>query len=275
MLIMLTSYPLNAYCDALIPVVLEAGDAIMRHYQTDVDVKRKDDGSPTTLADSEAEAIILKALAALTPDIPVVAEESMAETIAPLIKNSTFWLVDPLDGTKEFLKKTDEFTVNIGLIVAGIPVLGIIFAPALGDLYYGFGDTVTHVNKAGETHTHSANTAHPKPDALRVVASKSHSDKEKLLKMLNGTEIESFISAGSSLKFCLVAIGAADLYPRTGPTMEWDTAAGDAIVRAAGGRVCTYDGKPLTYNKPTFLNPAFVVTAGGVGERFSVFGVRF
>jgi 3'(2'), 5'-bisphosphate nucleotidase len=261
------TFPLKDYCTTLIPTALEAGNAIMRHYQTDVDVKRKDDGSPTTLADSEAEAIILKALAALTPDIPVVAEESMAETIAPLIKNSTFWLVDPLDGTKEFLKKTDEFTVNIGLIVEGIPVLGIIFAPALGDLYYGFGDTVTHVNRAGETKTHSANTVRPKPDALRVVASKSHSDKEKLLKMLNGTEIESFVSAGSSLKFCLVAIGAADLYPRTGATMEWDTAAGDAIVRAVGGQVCTYNGKPLTYNKPTFLNPAFVVTAGNVAVK--------
>ncbi|MFN8694288.1 MAG: 3'(2'),5'-bisphosphate nucleotidase CysQ [Holosporales bacterium] len=251
------SHDFTAYLAALLPVTEQAGAAIMRYYRMPIDVHRKDDNSPTTIADAAAEEIILKALSALTPDIPVVAEEAVAEGRIPVLPdNATFWLVDPLDGTKEFLKQTDQFTVNIGLIVNGVPVFGIVGAPALGVLYYGYPGFCA-VRRGEDEVVLPRRTAATPP--YRVVTSKSHADAGDIKELLGDIPIKSMVPAGSSLKFCLVADGSADFYPRRGTTMEWDTAAGDAVVRAAGAVVLGLDGQPLQYQKPEFRNSGFVV----------------
>lgn len=233
-----------------------AGAAVLKIYGAEFTAREKADASPVTDADEAAEAIILAGLRDLTPDIPVVAEESMARGEAPGNLGSLFWLVDPLDGTREFVSRNGEFTVNLGLIEHGQPVLGIVQAPVLSELYLGI---------VGQGAWRWRQHAGPEAIGVRccpedghdVLASRSHRD-EATEQYLANVKCRSLIGAGSSLKFCRLAEGAADLYPRFGPTAEWDTAAGQAVLVAAGGSVTDLDGHPLTYGKPGFRNPAFI-----------------
>lgn len=251
----------------LAAIAVEAGAVIMSIYASDVEVRLKGDKSPVTLADVEAEAVILKGLAAFDPQTPVIAEEAVAGGKKP-VAAPRFYLVDPLDGTKEFISRNGEFTVNIAVIENGHPVTGIIFAPAIGRLFCGekgqgawqadfsVGDDLKKL-------TWRAFSTPPVPSqGVIAVASRSHRDQQTQ-DWLEKTGVKEIISAGSSLKFCLVATGEAHLYPRFGRTMEWDTAAGHAIVVAAGGKVVTSNGKPLMYGKQArgFDNPAFFVSA--------------
>jgi 3'(2'), 5'-bisphosphate nucleotidase len=225
-------------------------------YASDFAVRGKADASPVTEADDKAEAIIVRGLAALTPDIPVVAEEAACGGRAPAV-DRTFWLVDPLDGTKEFINRNGEFTVNIALIEDGVPVLGVVLAPVLGRLYAGADGVGAWVENADRSRTIARVRAVP-DDGLTVVSSRSHGDTAALDAFLAGRTVASLVNAGSSLKFCLIAAGTADIYPRFGRTMEWDTAAGHAVLRAAGGRVADLHGNELVYGKPGFENPHFV-----------------
>jgi 3'(2'), 5'-bisphosphate nucleotidase len=239
----------------------KAGSAIMVHYSGGAgDHELKADGTPVTAADEAAEAIILAALPAILPGVPAVSEEEVAEGRAPDISGGRFWLVDPLDGTREFLSRNGEFTVNIALIEAGRPLLGVVHAPALGLTYAGtVGAGALLETAEGPPATIVART--PPAEGLTVVASRSHGDRAALARYLEGRRIATERSIGSSLKFCLIAGGQADLYPRFGRTMEWDTAAGHAVLAAAGGAVETVDGRPLLYGKPGFENPHFVAFA--------------
>jgi len=239
----------------LVALAERAGAVILDHYGGQIEVRAKADASPVTVADEAAEAVILEGLAGLTPSIPVVAEERVAAGEVPELDGQPFWLVDPLDGTKEFLSRNGEFTVNIGLIEDGLPALGVVLAPALGKVWWGAAGQGAWMLGDGPER---AIAARPRPSSgLVAVASRSHGDAETeaWLDEVGATER---ISAGSSLKFCLVAEGRADLYPRFGPTMEWDTAAGHAVLSAAGGRVTTRDGAPFLYRKPGFRNPGFI-----------------
>ena len=239
----------------------QAGDLILQAYATEFAVRAKHDASPVTEADERAEALILAGLAALTPEIPVVAEESVAAGKVPDISaaGGRFWLVDPLDGTKEFISRNGEFTVNIALIEAGSPVLGVVLAPALNRLYAGGRGPGAYVDDAAGRRSIRCRAV---PEAgLTVVASRSHGDAATLTDFLAGRKVACLANTGSSLKLCLVAAGEADLYPRLGRTMEWDIAAGHAVLAAAGGSVRRIDtGAPLTYGKPGFANPHFAAT---------------
>lgn len=254
--------------DKLIAPAIAAGAAIMEIHArlTEGDTRSKGDGSPVTEADERAEAIILAALAEIAPDIPVVAEESVAAGVVPEIGNR-FWLVDPLDGTREFIGGKLDFTVNIGLVENRIPVLGLVYVPATGILYIGDnnGARVTQVRDGEVGAWQNIRVAAPDPKALRVLASRSHMSEETKA-FIDRFTVAELVSAGSSLKFCRLAAGEADLYPRMGRTMEWDTAAADAVLRAAGGRVMTLDGRDLLYGKrdqaddSDFANPWFVAS---------------
>jgi 3'(2'), 5'-bisphosphate nucleotidase len=227
-------------------------------YATDFDVARKGDASPVTQADQLAEAVILAGLARIAPGIPVVAEEAVAAGQVPEV-GERFFLVDPLDGTKEFISRNGEFTVNIALIERGRPVLGLVYAPAIDSLYGGAEGVGAWLEDA-QGRRAIACRAIP-AEGLTVVASRSHGDESALDALLAGRLVASRTNAGSSLKLCLVAAGQADLYPRLGRTMEWDIAAGDAVLRAAGGRVTVVaDGSDLRYGKPGFDNPHFAAS---------------
>jgi 3'(2'), 5'-bisphosphate nucleotidase len=235
----------------------EAGEVIMGCFAEEMSVRRKADASPVSEADEAAERIILAGLAALTPDVPVVAEEAIAAGALPDISGRRFWLVDPLDGTREFLSRKGEFTVNVALIEDGRPTLGVVHAPAMELTFAAAGALpATRERAGGSPEPISARV--PPAEGKVVVVSRSHSDKEALEAYLAGIRVASVVSAGSSIKFCLVACGEADLYPRLGRTMEWDTAAGHAVLAAAGGRVETLDGRPLVYRKAGFENPPFI-----------------
>jgi 3'(2'), 5'-bisphosphate nucleotidase len=237
----------------------EAGQAAMAVYATDFAVHAKDDASPVTEADRQAEAVILRHLAELTPQIPVVSEEQAVPGVAPA-HGARFWLVDPLDGTKEFIKRNGEFTINIALVDGGRPRLGVVFAPALGRLFAGAAGRGAWL----EDHSGSRpiRCRRMPADDVTVVSSRSHADawalERWLAGWLHGRRVAGHTTAGSSLKFCLVAAGEADVYPRFGRTMEWDTAAGHAVLAAAGGTVSTLDGVELAYGKPGLENPDFV-----------------
>jgi len=239
-------------------LALRAGAAILKIYTgPEIAASAKADGSPVTAADEAAEAAILDGLAELAPGVPVVAEEAVGRSGPPEVDGGRFWLVDPLDGTKEFLNRNGEFTVNIALIDANRPVLGVVHAPALAETYAGLvGAGAWHTDAEGERRPVAARA--PGADGLVVVASRSHGDTGALDRFLEGRVVAGRRQVGSSLKFCLVAAGEADVYPRFGRTMEWDTAAGHAVLAAAGGRVVTLDGAPLTYGKDGFDNPHFV-----------------
>ena len=262
----LTLKDLELYADKLESTVLEAGRAIMSVYETDFDVDIKDDNSPVTAADEASEAIILRDLALIAPDIPVVAEEQCAAEGFPEFDGTTFWCVDAMDGTKEFIKRRGDFTVNIGLIVDGVPALGLVYAPVHKTLYRGAicpqtGERRAIVARDGKRSVLAVRDI--PSDGLTVVGSASHQVKAAMDDFLNQHDVKEMIAVGSSLKFCLVADGKADVYPRFGPTCEWDIAAGHAVLRAAGGSVKTFDGDDLPYKKEAaqYLNGTFLATS--------------
>ncbi len=252
---------------AVLKLIAErAGKVILGYYaQGDkIAVSEKSDSSPVTEADEAAEVFILEALAKLTPDIPVIAEEAVAAGQVPAVEGRRFWLVDPLDGTKEFLSRNGEFTVNIALIEDGKPIAGVVHAPAMAMTWTGV------IDDGGAEEARFANTDQPEMDirvrplpaaGATVVASRRHGSGAALDAFLADYRVKETVNAGSSLKFCLVASGRADLYPRFGRTMEWDTAAGHAVLRAAGGQVLTMDHQPLAYGKPGYENPHFYARA--------------
>lgn len=253
---------LLALARALIPVSRAAGEIELKYFHEGAEVLDKLDGSPVTLADQEAEKIIVAELQRQTPHIPIIGEESVAAGHIPDVSSGNFWLVDPLDGTKEFITGGGDFTVNIGLMQDFRPVMGVIFAPLANELYFGAGNQAFMSIKGGAEEKISIR---PVPEAgLTVVGSKRHGDPEAMDEFLRGKKVASMVNRSSSLKFCILAAGQADIYPRLAPTCEWDTAAGDAILRAAGGRVETLEGKLLSYGKAErkFLNPQFVAYAG-------------
>jgi len=242
---------------AISGIAERAGREILRHYRPGIEARLKNDRSPVTAADEAAESVILPALEELASGIPCVAEEACARSgLPPIDLWGRFFLVDPLDGTREFLAGSGEFTVNICLIEDGRPILGVVHLPALGATYSGgpAGATLAVAGEAPRTVT-----ARPKPsDGVIVLASRSHNEGSELDRYLADMPVSERIAAGSSLKFCRIAEGLADLYPRFGRTMEWDTAAGQAVLAAAGGSVVTLADHPLTYGKPGFINPNFV-----------------
>jgi len=243
-------------------LALEAGAAILQIRARGFDVQRKADRSQVTEADHAAEAIIVTGLRAATPDIPVIAEEEVAagRITAP---GPQFWLVDPLDGTREFTSGDDQFAVNIGLVRDGRAALGVVGAPAAGELFGGIvGRGAWKRGVAGEV---SIAARAPPAEGLTVVASRHHGDMTQLDRFLQGRRVARTLNFGSSLKFCRLAEGIADLYPRFGRTMEWDSGAPQAVLEAAGGAVCTLDGAPLRYGKPGWENPHFICTGRVAG----------
>jgi 3'(2'), 5'-bisphosphate nucleotidase len=258
----------SARLTALAAIAHDAGRIIMRHYETGTEARKKSDHSPVTDADEEAEKLILARLKDLAPDTAVIAEEEMAAGRLPQI-GTRFFLVDPLDGTKEFINRNGEFTVNIAEISNGVAVRGVVYAPAknrffMGETPGGAFEIETQVETVPDFAKAHAIHVRPAPkDGLTAVASRSHRDK-KTEEYLAHYPVKDFITAGSSLKFCLVAAGEADIYPRHGTTMEWDTAAGHAVLVAAGGTVTQLDGSPFLYGRVAdkFTNPHFVARGG-------------
>ncbi|MAU40213.1 MAG: 3'(2'),5'-bisphosphate nucleotidase [Kordiimonas sp.] len=244
-------------------IALKAGAKIMEIYRQDITVAHKADNSPVTIADEAGEKIIIDGLEKLSVQYPIIAEESVNAGHIPEV-GTKFWLVDPLDGTKEFINKNGEFTVNIALIENGSPSIGVVYAPAMGNIYLATSPataTVETLTPAGDWTDPAPLIVRPAPtDGLTAVASRSHRDAQTdaYLEKFNIKELR---SAGSSLKFCLVAAGEADLYPRFGPTMEWDTGAGHAVLKAAGGTVMTPEGQVFTYGKADYRN-GFFIAAG-------------
>ena len=252
----MTRLPSTELLPRVCAIARRAGETILQFYGRDLAVETKADASPVTVADRATDQLIVAALQELTPEIPVISEEAAAGSV-PDIGGGRFWLVDPLDGTKEFINRRREFTVNIALIEDGRPVLGMVHAPALGATYAGAGaGTATAEVAAGGPRPVAAR--HAPADGLAVVASRSHANIPALESYLAGIRVESCKNLGSAIKFCLIASGEADLYPRFGRTMEWDTAAGQAVLEAAGGSVRTLTGEPLRYGKPGLENPHFV-----------------
>lgn len=253
--------------DVMRKLSLEAGDKIMEIYgQDDFDVKSKSDDSPVTAADEAADAIISAGLRAAFPDVMLVTEEQSA---THGVQGDTFLIVDPLDGTKEFIHRRGDFTVNIALVENGVPVRGVVYAPAKSRMFYTLADG-TSVEETGALNKEEIGAQSPLSvsdadnGALMVVASKSHRDQatDDYIAKYN---VRDMTSAGSSLKFCLIATGEADVYPRLGRTMEWDTAAGHAVLSGAGGAVVRYDDHtPLRYGKEGFANPFFIATSPSV-----------
>lgn len=236
----------------------DAGAAILEIVRRGFDVETKRDASPVTEADRAAELVILAALARSAPGVPVIAEEEVAAGRIPA-HGDTYFLVDPLDGTKEFVRGGDDYTVNIALIQAGSPKLGVVFAPASGRLHGGCVELGAWVeDEAGRREIRTR----PRGSDIRAVASKSHLNQATIDYLQAAVGSCEYVAVGSSLKFCIVAEGEADIYPRASPTSEWDTAAGHAILLAAGGLVDGPEGLPLRYGKSAFLNRAFVATAG-------------
>jgi 3'(2'), 5'-bisphosphate nucleotidase len=248
------------YLDAVDEIVVEAGRRILDVYEGRFDVSQKQDGSPLTAADEAAHAVIVERLAQLTPRLPVLSEESAETDYAARGSWERFWLVDPLDGTKEFVNRNGEFTVNIALIERGIPVLGVVHVPVKQVTYRACAGGAASKRDADGTTT-AIRVATFQSGRPRVVASRSHADAT-LTKYLDNIGEHDLVSLGSSLKFCLVAEGKADVYPRLAPTMEWDTGAAQCIVEVAGGRVLAADGSRLRYNKESLRNP-WILTCGG------------
>lgn len=264
-----------ALCNMVRRIALEAGEITLDYFdETGYEgAEAKADGSPVTLADQEAEKLIQEKLEEMLPGIPMIGEEASAAGHKPdLSGHEYFWLVDPLDGTKEFISGRGDYTVNIALIYKGEPVMGVVYAPAVGELYAGYTEDngnckavrwVEDTDKEKEIHVRR-----PPKEGLTVVASKSHGSAQRLDQYLSEYKVEKVVKRGSSLKICVIAAGKADLYPRFGPTSEWDTAAGDAVLRAAGGIIRDLSGKPLIYGgaDPRFLNPEFIAAPLGFFE---------
>jgi 3'(2'), 5'-bisphosphate nucleotidase len=249
------------YLNDIRSIALDAGRRILDVYEREIAVKEKEDRSPLTEADRVAHELIVERLTALTPGIPILSEESAAADYSQRRDWPRFWLVDPLDGTKEFINRNGEFTVNIALIEGNRPVLGVVYVPVLGHIYSACRGLGAFRQKA---------ECKPEPIKARrysgakpvVVASRSHAGPETVA-FLGALGEHDAVSMGSSLKFCLVATGSADVYPRLGPTMEWDTAAAQCVVEEAGGSVTDVHGAPLVYNKPDLHNPWFIVSGMG------------
>lgn len=249
----------EALLDLACRLATEAGAVVLAARRAGVQADEKSDRSPVTEADRAAERLILAGLREATPAIPVIAEEEVAAGRAPAAAE-TFWLVDPLDGTREFVRGLDHFTVNIGLIRAGRAVLGAVAAPVFGELFYG-GAGIGAFRR--DRHGLSPLRVGPPPaSGLRVIASRHHDDPERLAALLAAYPLREVVHFGSALKFCRLAEGRYDLYPRLGPTMEWDTAGPQAVLEGAGGRVLTLGGEPLRYGKPGFRNPPFLAWGG-------------
>jgi 3'(2'), 5'-bisphosphate nucleotidase len=244
--------------DDLAEAAREAGEAILEVVRRGFEVEDKNDSSPVTEADRAAELIILAALARAAPGVPVIAEEEVAAGRIPA-HDEIYFLVDPLDGTKEFVRGGDDYTVNIGLIEHSIPKLGVVFAPATRRLHGGHVGAGAWLDEgSGRVQIHTR----PRGEQLTAVASKSHLNQATVDYLEEAMGTCGYVAVGSSLKFCIVAEGEADIYPRASPTREWDTAAGHAVLLAAGGLVDGPDGTPLHYGKRAFINRAFVATAG-------------
>jgi 3'(2'), 5'-bisphosphate nucleotidase len=244
--------------DEMVEAAREASEAILQVVRQGFDVETKRDASPVTEADRAAELIILAWLARVAPGVPVIAEEEVAAGRIPA-HGDTYFLVDPLDGTKEFVRGGDDYTVNIGLIENGVPKLGVVCAPASGRLYagsVGAGAWLEDVSGKRPIRTRA------RGGCVTAVASKSHLNEATVDYLQEAVGTCSYVSVGSSLKFCILAEGEADIYPRGSPTSEWDTAAGHAVLLAAGGLVDGPDGTPLSYGKRAFLNRGFVATSG-------------
>jgi len=254
----------SAAMSGLIRLSISAGREIMAIYAGDFSAKAKGDLTPVTEADEAAEKVILAGLAKMDPSTPVISEEAASAGRIPDVAER-FFLVDPLDGTKEFISRNGEFTVNIARVENGVPVAGVVFAPALGRLFWGERGAGAAEGRVDHDRPGTWQSMHVRPcpaDGATVVASRSHRDAatDDFLKKV---QVKSLCSAGSSLKFCLIAAGEADLYPRFGRTMEWDTAAGHAVLLAAGGKVLTTEGDPLAYGKRArgYDNPGFIASA--------------
>lgn len=243
--------------DSVVAVAIEAGDVIMDIYaRDDHGATLKADASPLTLADRAAHDCIVARLERLSPDIPILSEEAESIAFDARSRWRRYWIVDPLDGTKEFLKRNGEFTVNIALIEDGRPIAGVVHAPALSTTYWASAEGGAW--RRGADGTNRIVVSDYRASGLLVVASRSHAGA-LMPRFLEALGNPPCVSKGSSLKFCLVAEGSANLYPRFGPTMEWDVAAAHAVVNAAGGSISDLEGRPLTYNKPDLHNPHFVV----------------
>ena len=239
----------------VIKIADEASEKVLHIYQSDFKVNYKEDHSPITAADIASHDMIVKGLRQISRDIPILSEEGAEIPWEERKKWRRFWLIDPIDGTKDFTQRTGEFTVNIAMIEDGEPVMGVVTAPALKEAFWGIKGEGAHMrDRTGRVH--GIRVAEPK-DTLRVVASKNHLNEETraFIETLGSHET---VQAGSSLKFCRIAEGHADIYPRMGPTSEWDTAAAHAVLVAAGGKVQTPEGQPLVYGKENILNPNFI-----------------
>jgi 3'(2'), 5'-bisphosphate nucleotidase len=263
----------SATISELVALSLAAGQEIMSIYNTDFTHRDKSDSTPVTEADEKAELIILAGLARAFPNVPVVAEESAAKGNLPSTVGNLFFLVDPLDGTREFLSRNGEFTVNIALIEDGYPKLGVVYAPALGLMFWGEGKVAAwseNGHRPASQLWHACNIRALPPEGATVLASRSHRDAETEA-FLQKQKVATIIGAGSSLKFCRIAAAHADLYPRFGRTMEWDTAAGQAVLEAAGGHVVDTAGRRLSYGKhgDAYANPAFIA-CGPPPSAFSI-----
>ncbi|MCB0508513.1 MAG: 3'(2'),5'-bisphosphate nucleotidase CysQ [Chitinophagales bacterium] len=246
----------------IIDIAINAGNAILEIYQQDIAVEIKSDNSPLTLADKKSNEIIVNGLKNLTPEIPIISEENKLIDYAERKNWNQYWLVDPLDGTKEFIKKNGEFTVNIALVENGTPIAGVVHVPAKKCTYYAQKNQGSFkIENGNTTPIHLRKLA--EDGILKIVGSRSHQTPE-LLEYVEQQKSKfkevDFVAAGSSLKFCLIAEGIADVYPRLGPTMEWDTCAGHIVATEAGAEVLRADTlQPLTYNKENLLNPYFIV----------------
>lgn len=255
----------QALCNMVRRIALKAGDITLNYFdESGIDdslCEDKSDGSPLTQADIEAEACIVRELQILLPDVPIIAEELMARGEEPSREGCEyFWLVDPLDGTKEFKRGSADFTVNIALIHKRIPVLGVVYAPARGELYAGCGEGTAIRWLADTDKEKSIKVRRPPHEGLTVLGSRNHGDTQKLDQFLQDHKVAKRLTVGSSLKLCLIASGRADLYVRFGQTSEWDTAAGDAVLRAAGGTIHDLNRADLVYGRgqDSYINPDFI-----------------
>ena len=256
------------YIEKLIKISKNAGDAIMDIYESEFDVNFKSDQSPLTKADILSNKIICQSLKKITPDVPILSEESSSIPYRERSKWNQYWLIDPLDGTKEFIKKNGEFTTNIALIYKNRPIFGMIHVPVSNEIFWGSKEMGSyHINGSSLSNKKKISVSQKTNDNLRIVSSRSHpsGDLKRLLDKLENFEL---VSIGSSLKFCLIAKGEANCYPRLGPTSEWDIAAGDAILSSAGGTVCDMRGNPILYNRnKSFLNPNFLASSDKIDEK--------